>query len=115
MKLKATLAAMAMVLPMVLAPAADARNWRANQVRIEQSGTNNGAAATQSGRANGTVIVQEGRDNLTQATQTGNNNNLCLHQVGNGLGAEVTQTGNQSGAYLQTSQGVMRFPGFRCR
>lgn len=144
--LKATLAAFALALPMMLAPAAEARglwsrHWTANQVRIEQTGRNNAAAAVQNGRANDITINQAGRDNLTQVTQNGNNNGVrvdqvgsantaiinqsnnnnsaALYQYGNGLGAEINQTGNQCDAVLQTARGVAVLPngGFlaRCR
>lgn len=107
---------------------------RANQVTVEQTGVNNGAAVAQTGRGNRGVVTQNGVDNLGIVQQTGNvnsggvrqvgtghtatltqnnnNNTGCIVQSGTGHSANVNQNGGEYTAFIQTDRGVRPISGW---
>lgn len=73
---------------------AEARNVRANIVRVDQAGNYNAASAVQSGRDNSAQIRQRGDDNSASVAQTGDRNRACIYQRGDGLSTHVEQRGS---------------------
>jgi major curlin subunit len=65
-----------------------------NSAKIDQRGTDNGAAVSQNGTGNYAGIFQRGRRNSVTVSQNGNNNTLGVFQFGRRNNSTVTQNGN---------------------
>lgn len=67
-----------------------------NRVRVEQSGSNNGAAVSQTGAGNDASVAQVGSDNSAILRQNGDANAARLVQVGTGNSLAVTQNSSNN-------------------
>lgn len=65
-----------------------------NRARVDQQGSNNGAAISQRGQDNWARIFQRGRGNSGTVSQNGNNNAFALFQFGKKGNTNVSQNGD---------------------
>ena len=65
-----------------------------NRARVDQQGSNNGAAISQHGQDNWAGIFQCGRANSGTISQNGNNNAFALFQFGKKGNTNVSQNGD---------------------
>ena len=65
-----------------------------NRARVDQQGSNNGAAISQHGQGNLAGIFQRGRGNSGTISQNGNNNSFALFQFGKKGNTNVSQNGD---------------------
>ena len=65
-----------------------------NFARVDQQGSNNGAAISQRGQDNWASVFQRGRGNSGTISQNGNNNAFALFQFGKKDNTNVSQNGD---------------------